>query len=346
MRRKRHKQSGYFTLMMVPYSSSKTKTIRIPHAYFYAAGLIVFLALSTFLFAKLRGDSYKAKVEELETLAQNKQEDFERIVEENWDLQQEKNSKDSDIEKQKKQYQTVIEGYKGALETYGQKAEELRKQLEELDKTKKELYDLLQSKIGYDPGVSFTEVLGALDYAGSAGKGAFVSQKSENQVAASFASLEREIQKEIYDFAALKTEIKKQEPYIKALPKIWPIKGVINITSYFGDRQNPFSGSGSESHLAIDLQAGTGTAVYATGAGTVSFAGLQGGYGYLIIIDHGFGINTYYAHNSRLMTAAGKKVARGDLIAYSGSTGRSTGPHVHYEVRVDNVPKNPLNYIN
>lgn len=120
----------------------------------------------------------------------------------------------------------------------------------------------------------------------------------------------------------------------------WPIKGRIN--SYFGGRH--IFGR-SNFHRGIDIQAKTGAAIYAADGGTVTFAGWKGSYGKLVVITHDNGIRTYYGHNSSLLVSAGQKVYKGQQIAKAGSTGRSTGPHCHFEVQVNGNPVNPMHYL-
>jgi murein DD-endopeptidase MepM/ murein hydrolase activator NlpD len=120
----------------------------------------------------------------------------------------------------------------------------------------------------------------------------------------------------------------------------WPIQGKIN--SYFGGRY--IFGSYSY-HSGLDIQASYGAAIKAADGGTVTFAGYKGTYGNLVIITHDNGTQTYYAHNSSLVVSAGQKVSKGQTIAKAGSTGRSTGVHCHFEVRVNGSAVNPLNYL-
>jgi murein DD-endopeptidase MepM/ murein hydrolase activator NlpD len=117
---------------------------------------------------------------------------------------------------------------------------------------------------------------------------------------------------------------------------IWPVNGP--VTSGFGMRWGRM-------HTGIDIAVPTGTPVHASASGTVVYAGWMSGYGYLVAIDHGNGLATAYAHNSSLLVAVGQHVAQGDTISLSGSTGHSTGPHVHFEVRVNGVPVDPLLYL-
>lgn len=125
---------------------------------------------------------------------------------------------------------------------------------------------------------------------------------------------------------------------IEALPMSVPVEGT--ITSGFGMRNHPIL-RGRRMHKGLDMAAPQGTSIFATGGGTVTFSGRKSGYGNVIIIDHGYGYTTLYAHCSKLMVDEGAKVSRGDLIALVGSTGRSTGPHLHYEVRLNDVHMNP-----
>lgn len=122
-------------------------------------------------------------------------------------------------------------------------------------------------------------------------------------------------------------------------PSLWPVP-LVRITSRFGTRRDPFTG-GRDVHHGLDLHAYTGQPVRATAAGRVVFAGYQGSYGYKVEIDHGFGIRSIYAHNSRIAVHVGQIVSKGQVICYAGSTGRSTAPHVHFEIRLSRQPVNP-----
>jgi murein DD-endopeptidase MepM/ murein hydrolase activator NlpD len=117
---------------------------------------------------------------------------------------------------------------------------------------------------------------------------------------------------------------------------VWPVHGV--LTSYFGWRWGRM-------HEGIDLAVGSGTPVVASAAGTVIHAGWMGGYGNLVVVDHGGGVATAYGHNTSVTVGVGQQVAQGQLIAYSGNTGNSTGPHVHFEVRINGAAVDPLGYL-
>jgi len=126
-------------------------------------------------------------------------------------------------------------------------------------------------------------------------------------------------------------------------PSIWPVAGTLE--SGFGGRRNPFGGSSYEFHSGQDIDAEWGTPVIAGAHGTVTFSGWQNGYGQLVVIDHGGGLTTRYGHLSSISASVGQLIQRGEFLGRVGSTGRSTGPHLHYEVRINDQPVNPLQYL-
>ena len=125
-------------------------------------------------------------------------------------------------------------------------------------------------------------------------------------------------------------------------PSVWPVSGI--LTSAFGGRTDPLSGEGAF-HTGVDVSVSAGTPVHATADGVVTSAAWNAGYGKLIIVDHGNGLETYYAHLSEFLTVPGQEVRMGQVIGLSGGTGRVTSPHLHYEVRVGGTPVNPYHYL-
>ncbi|RZM23199.1 MAG: M23 family metallopeptidase, partial [Sphingomonas sp.] len=128
-----------------------------------------------------------------------------------------------------------------------------------------------------------------------------------------------------------------------AIPSVHPVH-TLAFTSNFGIRSDPFRGTAAM-HAGVDIPGPVGTPIYATADGIVSHAGLQGGYGNLVELNHGKGIATRYGHLSKILVADHARVTRGQLIALMGSTGRSTGPHLHYEVRIDGHAVNPVPFL-
>jgi murein DD-endopeptidase MepM/ murein hydrolase activator NlpD len=127
------------------------------------------------------------------------------------------------------------------------------------------------------------------------------------------------------------------------LPSIWPVNGI--LLSHFGRRTDPFSGEGAF-HTGVDISASRGTPVKVAGDGIVTHAEFSGHYGKLVIVDHGNGVQTYYAHLSQFEVVAGQSIRRGEIVGLSGATGRVTSPHLHYEVRRGGTAINPQPYLN
>jgi murein DD-endopeptidase MepM/ murein hydrolase activator NlpD len=143
-------------------------------------------------------------------------------------------------------------------------------------------------------------------------------------------------------FESLKTKIEAQANLLAATPAIRPTSGW--VTSRFGYRKSPFTGT-RQFHAGLDIATRQGTPVIAPADGRVTFAGPKGLMGKMLTIRHGHGFVTRYGHLSKILKKAGDKVKRGEVIAQVGNTGRSTGPHLHYEVLLSGVPVNPARYI-
>lgn len=136
--------------------------------------------------------------------------------------------------------------------------------------------------------------------------------------------------------------LRDQSSLMAATPSIWPVRGW--VSSHYGKRISPFTGQ-VKHHHGVDIPAPTGTKVIAPADGVVIKVGTESGYGKMISIRHGYGMVTRYGHNSKNLVKVGQKVKRGEVIAEVGNTGRSTGPHLHYEVRINGVPVNPAKYM-
>jgi murein DD-endopeptidase MepM/ murein hydrolase activator NlpD len=138
---------------------------------------------------------------------------------------------------------------------------------------------------------------------------------------------------------AMRSGVERREALANATPSIWPVAGW--LSSAYGNRRDPFTG-GSDFHPGLDISADHGTPVHVTADGTVQTAGFTGNYGNLIVVDHGFGIQTRYGHLARFTAREGDRVRRGQIIGHVGSTGRSTSPHLHYEILTNGKLTNPL----
>ncbi len=174
---------------------------------------------------------------------------------------------------------------------------------------------------------------------------AYAAKKRE-EVAASNKDLEAQIDAMKKEADALSAQIKllqSSRAYVGGA-MMWPSQSSTRVTSPFGNRLHPIL-KVYKLHTGIDIGAASGTNILAANDGTVISAGYNNSYGYMVMLDHGGGIVTLYAHCSKLLVSKGDVVARGQVIALIGSTGMSTGPHLHFEVRINGVYKNPLEYV-
>ncbi len=150
------------------------------------------------------------------------------------------------------------------------------------------------------------------------------------------------VEQQVLNFEDLIKHLEKKKNLLASTPSIRPVDGW--ITSKFGYRKSPFTGKRTF-HSGLDISNKTGTEIISTANGKVSYAAPKAHFGNLVIIDHGYGRVTKYGHLQKILVKPGQTVKRGEVIALLGNTGKSTGPHVHYEVRINGVPANPMKYI-
>jgi murein DD-endopeptidase MepM/ murein hydrolase activator NlpD len=143
-------------------------------------------------------------------------------------------------------------------------------------------------------------------------------------------------------FKEITNYLSRQRSVVAATPSIWPLKGW--ITSGFGKRASPLTGEPGR-HYGVDIANEVGSPIRVTADGLVTYAGWENGYGRVVVVEHGYGFSTRYGHCSRVDVKVGDQVKRGQVIAYVGSTGRSTGSHLHYEVRIHGIPVDPEKYL-
>ncbi|WP_461207335.1 peptidoglycan DD-metalloendopeptidase family protein [Clostridium sp. DL1XJH146] len=196
-----------------------------------------------------------------------------------------------------------------------QKIEELEKQIQEKMESTNDLKEIEIVKLTY-------------------------GEMNDEIIDLSYSQLPEKLDEKIEDLKCIMDDVEAVKRDNDRIPTLMPATG--NITSYFGYRSNPFSGGGSEFHSGVDIANSTGTEIVATADGYVIQSGVSSGYGNLVAIDHKNGYVSYYGHNSSLVVKEGEWVEKGQLISYMGSTGRSTGPHVHFEIRLNNTPIDPI----
>ena len=161
-------------------------------------------------------------------------------------------------------------------------------------------------------------------------------------ISSSLGAMEKSVQSLTQKSAHLEEFYQDQKVLLASTPSIWPVRGY--LSSRFGNRTDPFTGL-FDFHPGIDVSTPIGTKVQAPADGVVVSCGVKGAYGNAIVIDHGYSVVTRYAHLSAFAVKPGQRVRRGDLIGYVGQTGRSTAPHLHYEVWVKDQLQNPITYI-
>ena len=217
-----------------------------------------------------------------------------------------------------------------ANEQFSKSVESLRTQLRTVeDKTRKlaiiaGISTLDETSQGGVGGLAPSNELGTNPYRDDVDKMSFRSRRLEK------------------DLSVLEQKFVAQSQLLSCTPSIAPVRGI--LTDGFGGRSDPFTGE-QGTHNAVDISSAVGQAVRAPADGIVVKAEWANGYGNVIYIAHGYGFSTRYGHLSGYAVKPGQRVQRGDVIGYVGSTGRSTGPHLHYEVRLNNNPVNPLEYI-
>lgn len=194
----------------------------------------------------------------------------------------------------------------------------------------------LQSAMDKLPAVVKNRAMGGGGSATAAPLGALPALQSPENT---FGLLRELLQGIESGLSSLRLDVDKRNALAAATPSIWPAHGW--LTSRVGSRPDPITGD-KDFHQGLDISADQGSQVYATADGTVAHAAAEGGYGNLIVLDHGYGLETRYGHLSRYNVKPGDKVKRGDVVGFVGSTGRATGSHLHYEVRVNGRLLNPL----
>jgi murein DD-endopeptidase MepM/ murein hydrolase activator NlpD len=158
----------------------------------------------------------------------------------------------------------------------------------------------------------------------------------------SLDNLDSDIESSKEDKAGLLKFLENQKILLASKPSIWPVKGW--LSSSFGYRRSPFTGV-KEFHKGIDVSTRAGSPIVASADGVVSFTGWDGGYGRVVLIKHGHGFETRYAHLKKSIVKKGQRVKRGETIGLVGTSGKTTGPHLHYEVHLNGVAVNPIRYV-
>ena len=231
---------------------------------------------------------------------------------------------------------------KSQLHFFSSRIEDLEKQLSKLKDFDKKIRIIANLERGQET----TSLMGMGGPSPSDIRDKLKSAKDDpglvQQMKADVERLQSEAITQELSLAELEKNLQTKKEMMVHMPSLWPTMGW--VTSGFGFRTNPFSGL-SQMHEGMDISNRVGTLVVAPSDGIVSDVGNDLVYGKIIVISHGFGMASRYCHLNKVLVKAGQKVSRGDKIAEIGMTGRTTGPHLHYEVRMNGIPVNPMRYI-
>lgn len=220
-----------------------------------------------------------------------------------------------------------------------QTAGQLQQKIQEIDALEAEVKRALNSPDSNKTSRSGVERSNAASqYNGQGGP----TTMNVDSLMAQVQSLDDQVKQKRASLSNLREQLAERNKRLKATPTDWPTQG--SVTSRFGWRRSPFGG-GSDFHPGIDIANAVGTPVYATADGIVTSAGWYSGYGQYVEIEHGYGYATAYGHNSVIAVGVGQAVKRGDVVAYMGNTGYSTGSHLHYEVKVNGQAVDPAPFL-
>ena len=227
---------------------------------------------------------------------------------------------------------------------YGVMSAQLDNMLEVMDRMEERDDNFYRVMMQLDP-ISDSQRLSGIDFSN---RYSHLSKMSDSRLVEQLSQrmnlLEKRIYSQLQSFDQLQETLENQQDRLTHIPSVLPINiADYTMSSGYGLRIDPIYGS-SKFHEGLDFAASKGTDVYATGNGIVTVAGREKAYGNCIDIDHGYNYLTRYAHLSEVLVKPGEEVKRGQLIGKVGSTGKSTGPHLHYEVRYKDIPQNPVNY--
>lgn len=334
-------KNKYYTVHFISDPTKSGKSIKIPTWIKYPIIVMVAIIAIAYFDVLHYADSldqysyqtsanYEAKVYEVV----DKNEEIEKLKKENEEKEQQLKLLQSEVD-QVKEMVDKVQSYQDELNA------KLSNSIDGDDTEKKINKSETEDKEEQNAVVSVDEPKQAL---GSAVSMPRTFRSAASSISSDLQTLQMKIDQELAQYGDLENQLDELIPYWEAYPSGYPVD-YPEINCKFGWRANPFGRGGSEFHSGVDFEAQQGSKVYATGKGIVVQADYDGSYGYVVVIDHGYGLQTLYAHNSKLLVSVGDEVIRGDLIAKAGRTGRATGTHVHYEVLYYGEQVDPMDYI-
>lgn len=303
------KKACNYTVMLVPHSGQGVRQLHIPTYFFKGLGILAMgiLLVSVTMFFHYANTVHRALAEKEEL----------------------------------KNLREINSVQVGQIQQLAQVTTTLQEDMQRMNKLDEELRKMVGTETKENTPVSRNNVVRPTIFT-SQGMGGPGKKPDIQQLARSVEQLRQEMQIREASLTNLRDTIAAKRAKQASTPSIWPTSG--EITSGFGYRNSPWGWS-REFHPGVDIANSWGTPVLAAADGVVISAGWEGGYGNMVLIDHGNGMQTAYAHNSSIRVAVGQRVSKGEQIADMGSTGASTGPHVHYEVRINGERVNPMDYM-
>ena len=298
----------FYTILIIPENSSKPKQFHIP-AWAVRAGLVILPVLALITLTLFLDYRFVANQ-----------------VYENRELQ----SENRRLRQSVQLYQNRMEAMESSLDRIENFSARLKMITNLMDK------DQLSQQIQLPPPNASTN----LNFSANSSEADGSLLKKEDQTFEKLSLQALTLEQNLHDLYELLSD---QKSFLNALPTKKPAEGY--FTSGFGVRLSPLGESTEKMHEGLDIANAVGTPIKAPARATVVFAGKKSGYGQIVILDHGYGLETWYGHTSRMLVKPGMKVKRGQSIALIGNSGHSTGSHLHYEVRVHGIPVDPLAYI-
>lgn len=370
---KTRRQKKYISLMVVPsYSGSKTRSLHIPYTVFYGTLLFFFTIsamvagfyLKTLYFENMTHTLTYTLEETLENFDEFRQEArltnlflHENSVYMFEQLSNEKNRAQNAFYHQERTHQVNYDSVQEAIN-------HMERQVREFEAERMGILELLEERAAIIPPIADTVRRVQASQKSLASE--LFSVKEENEYTLSalpdtpmvlgakspdaevefharLIALANELENQWLLIENLEAYMVQIDEYLSNFPTLMPIIGGV-VTSGFGTRRDPFTGRPAF-HEGVDIPAPLGTPIHAAGGGIVTYSGVRGGYGNVVFIDHGGGLQTRYAHNTHNIVSVGERVERGQVIAYVGSTGRSLSPHLHYEVLLNGQRIDPVGFL-
>jgi len=340
-----------FTVFIVPHDGEEPRSFKAPLWVFSATGILIFIFVTSFVILYYNAGNLRDETSELYQQLSEERSQQEELLDE--------------MRSQEKDFREDKQTKEEKIEEITRETEQVIKEIENLRDLRDSVYDRVD---GIDPpddesassenispspptNEPSTEIVYSENSSSSQTRlvtpsrgGQSSLETLENSISNAEANLETIqdslcVEKEKLE--SLVEELDAHNRRMRAIPSIRPTSGT--FSSGFGNRRDPITG-GTRFHSGVDISNSQGTPVYATAYGRVSSASYQGGYGHMVVIDHGYGYQTCYAHLSSYAVSVNEQVSRGQVIGYMGRTGRAIGSHLHYEVRINGTAVNPTNY--